>query len=145
MPWLSGGPVVIDPPLCCVLQMGGGKVQTRAAGVDGGIHAAGDVYGNIYVQLSCVCQIPSTTARAHQGRQKINFKDLTRDCYNTFFSAVPGIDQEQKRPFFSDSGSATSQLQGWSAVLQGMVLFRSHRQICEPGNLNRSWQERRSH
>lgn len=30
-----------DPPLCSVLQMGGGAVQTRAAGVDGGGHAAG--------------------------------------------------------------------------------------------------------
>lgn len=60
---------------------------------------------------SDVCQVPSTAARANQGRQKINFKDLTRDCYNTFFSAVPGIDQEQKCPFVSDSGSAKSQLE----------------------------------
>lgn len=38
-----GGPglVVTDPPLCCVLQMGGGAVQTRAAGVHGGVPAAG--------------------------------------------------------------------------------------------------------
>lgn len=35
------GPAVTDPPLCSVLQMGGGAVQTRAAGVHGGIHAAG--------------------------------------------------------------------------------------------------------
>lgn len=50
-PW---GPAVIDPPLCCVLQMGGGKVQKRRAGVDRGIHGPGDVYSthvNIYVQL----------------------------------------------------------------------------------------------
>lgn len=56
---LWGAPVVIDPPLYCVLQMGGGKVQTRAAGVDGGIHAAGDVDSNISVQLRCVrCHRP---------------------------------------------------------------------------------------
>lgn len=35
------GPAVTDPPLCSVLQMGGGAVQTRAAGVHGGIPAAG--------------------------------------------------------------------------------------------------------
>lgn len=35
------GPAVSDPPLCSVLQMGGGAVQTRAAGVHGGIPAAG--------------------------------------------------------------------------------------------------------
>lgn len=53
-PW---GPAVIDPPLCCVLQMGGGKVQKRGAGVDRGIHAAGDVHSthvNINVQLRVV-------------------------------------------------------------------------------------------
>ena len=35
------GPAVTDPPLYFVLQMGGGAVQTRAAGVHGGILAAG--------------------------------------------------------------------------------------------------------
>lgn len=35
------GLAVTDPPLCFVLQMGGGAVQTTAAGVHGGIHAAG--------------------------------------------------------------------------------------------------------
>ena len=35
------GPAVTDPPLCSVLQMGGGAVQARAAGVHGGNHAAG--------------------------------------------------------------------------------------------------------
>lgn len=41
--WASGGPdtVLTDPPLCSVLQMGGGAVQARAAGVQGGIPAAG--------------------------------------------------------------------------------------------------------
>lgn len=35
------GPTVTDPPLCSVLQMGGGVVQTPAAGVHSRIHAAG--------------------------------------------------------------------------------------------------------
>lgn len=34
-------PAVSDPPVCSVLQMGGGAVQTRAAGVHGGVPAAG--------------------------------------------------------------------------------------------------------
>lgn len=34
-------PAVSDPPLCSVLQMGGGAIQTRAAGVHGGVPAAG--------------------------------------------------------------------------------------------------------
>lgn len=42
-PW---GPTVTDPPLCCVFQMGGGEVQTGAAGVHRGVHAAGDVDSN---------------------------------------------------------------------------------------------------
>lgn len=41
--WASGGldTAVADPPLCSVLQMGGGAVKARAAGVQGGIPAAG--------------------------------------------------------------------------------------------------------
>lgn len=40
--WAPGDrPTVTDPPLCSVLQMGGGAVQTRAAGVNGDIPAAG--------------------------------------------------------------------------------------------------------
>lgn len=35
------GPAVTDQPLCSVLQMGGGGVQTGAAGVLGGVPAAG--------------------------------------------------------------------------------------------------------
>lgn len=35
------GPAVTDPPLCSVLQMGGGAVEAAAAGVHGGIPAAG--------------------------------------------------------------------------------------------------------
>lgn len=35
------GPAVTDPPLCSVLQMGGGAVKTTATGVHGGDHAAG--------------------------------------------------------------------------------------------------------
>lgn len=38
-----------------------------------------------------MCQIPSTAAQAHWGRQKINFKDLTRDCVITRSSLLfPG-------------------------------------------------------
>lgn len=57
-PW---GPAVIEPPLCCVLQVGGGKIEKRGAGVHHGIHGAGDVYSthvNTYVQLRGVCEIP---------------------------------------------------------------------------------------
>lgn len=41
--WASGGldTAITDPPLCSVLQMGGGAVKARAAGVQGGIPAAG--------------------------------------------------------------------------------------------------------
>lgn len=35
------GLAVSDPPLCCVLQMGGGAVQTGANGDNGGVPARG--------------------------------------------------------------------------------------------------------
>lgn len=76
-PW---GPADIDPPLCSVLQMGGGKVQKRGAGVYRGIHAAGDVsssHVNIYAQLRGVPDTTNHMTKPTRGWVKIHFKDLT--------------------------------------------------------------------
>lgn len=52
---MGRGPAVTDPPLCSVLQMGGGAVQARAAGVHGGNHAAGWRTSKIkYIPLTCI-------------------------------------------------------------------------------------------
>lgn len=54
------GPAVTDPPLCSVLQMGGGAVQTRAAGVHGGIHAAGwETQTITYIPQTHLCSLKS--------------------------------------------------------------------------------------
>lgn len=125
------GPAVIDPPLCCVLQMGGRKVQKRGTGVDRGIHAAGDVYSthvNIYVQLRGVSDTINHMTSPPGSRSK------------SVLSISPEIDQTHtQHAFVSDPGSAKSQKEKWSAVLQRLSPFRAHRLMSGTGNLDSAW------
>lgn len=77
------------------------------------------------------------------GRVKIHFKDLTWDPM-CLFSAVPEIDRGQNHTFVSDPGSAKSQKEKWSAVLQRLSPFRAHRLMSGTGNLVRAWQRGKS-
>lgn len=71
-----GGPrlaVYWPTPLLCVLQMGGGAVQTRAAGVHGGVPAAGLGTTNNNARHTCrhsAAQSPSLSPRTWGEGQK---------------------------------------------------------------------------
>lgn len=98
------GPAVIDPPVCCVLQMGGRKVQKRGTGVDRGIHAAGDIYSthvNIHVQLRGVSDTINHMTSPPGSRSKsvlsISPEIDQTHTHNTHLSLILGQRNPRKR------------------------------------------------